>query len=272
MAQLPRSPLIVVLAKVQFAPILSIQEHIPAIQEQVRRQGFPLFEEEVGQTIQFTIGSGAPAPASPKPTVSSRWIFRSADQREAFILTPDFALLTTNRYDVFSVFCRTFETICKMLESIVQPEIALQLGLRYVDLIMPVDNLSSRDCFHAAFRGISGSAFGGPEAVTHLSLTQVPTPEGVLNIKVGHHTDGTILPPDLQFGHGLRFAQSAPQAGVETSLLDIDHITQLQEAIPFKATVLLATLDKLHDYTRKAFLEVVTEEALSIWGKEEESQ
>ncbi len=255
MYKLQRSPLIAVLAKVQFAPVLQIKETVPAIQEEVRKKGFPLFDEEYIHNLSLPVAPGV------------RWVFRSPDRREGFVLTPEFVVLATNKYDTFANFEEAFLLILQILKDKVQPQLALRLELRYVDLVRELDSLPACQFVKEQFRGPSGTIFDGPETVTHYSLTQIPASIGLLNLKVSHHHDGTYLPPDLQADHGLQIDRPNLTNQEEVTILDIDHVSELNPPSPFDPDDLINVFDQLHISTDKAFQAIVTNEALTLCRK-----
>src|SRR5690349_15320447 len=97
--KLTRSPLVLVLCEVKFAPVLSMSEYVPAIQNKLRRSGFPGFEVAQIQNIEFTSPT-----VPPKISALSRWSFQSSDGNSSVILTTESFAIQTTVYDDFESF------------------------------------------------------------------------------------------------------------------------------------------------------------------------
>ena len=95
--KLKKSPLVFVLSQVRFSPILKMENYVPDIQEDLRKQGFPRYKKEDIQQVSF----GGPDIRAER---DNRWVFSSRDQTEAIVLAPTFVVYETTNYDVFETF------------------------------------------------------------------------------------------------------------------------------------------------------------------------
>ena len=145
--KLHRSPLILVLAQVSFSPVLLIKEYIPAIQEELRKQRYSGYRAEQIQQVTF-IG------AEVKAEQTNRWVFESRDRREAVVISPDFVVYETSNYDVFETFLERFEPVLALLRDKISLDFAGQVGLRYVDLIRPVQGKTASEFLSERLRGL----------------------------------------------------------------------------------------------------------------------
>src|SRR5258705_10846711 len=97
---LSKSPLVIVLSQVRISPILGMEKFLPAIQEQLRRTGYPKFRTSVTQEILL---------APELKTVSSvRWLFSDREEKTTAVIAPNFITLLTSRYEVFEKFADAF--------------------------------------------------------------------------------------------------------------------------------------------------------------------
>ena len=127
---LPRSPLVKVVAQVQFPPILSIsdQKKVAAVQELLRDIYAYLGEHQVHHV---TIPPGG------EPNVSRDQIWRFSDDvnepRWRVSLGVGFVALETSNYTSRDDFLDRFRTVVAAVEEVFSPPEAARLGLRYVD-------------------------------------------------------------------------------------------------------------------------------------------
>jgi uncharacterized protein (TIGR04255 family) len=253
--KLERSPLVLVLSQIRFPAVLKMHQHIEAIQDALRGQRFQRFEEEQIQQVTF----GGPAP---KVEQGKRWVFSTRDKTEAVVLAPAFVVYETSNYDVFETFVERFSPVLDLIRAETETEFAERLGLRYLDLIRPTDELPASDFLRERVRGLSHEDLGAKHS-RHQFVTQATTEHGDLNVRSFENTGPEFLPPDLVSTH-LDFGVDPDQlTGEVYRILDIDHIAKAE--VDFTSEALIAKLWQLHEYSSKAFLAAVTENAIKFW-------
>ncbi len=252
--KLPRAPLIFVLAQVRFSPVLKMESYVPDIQEYMRHHGFPKYRVETIQNIM--IGSGT------KTEVTRRWIFDDAESCRQVILTTDALTFQTTTYDTFDGFVSDFTTVAQPLADHAKVERIEQIGLRYVDLLTPIDGISTGELLRPGLRGVPAASLGSENMVFSFAL-QAQTPPGVLTVRsIQLLNIESLLPPDL--GEvSLAFPKWALKAQ-DTRVLDFDHISRTN--LSFSGASLSQELGELHKYTDMAFRSFVTEEAFQAWS------
>jgi len=256
--KLERSPLVLVLSQVRFPAVLKMHEHVEAIQDALRGLGFPRFDEEQIQQVTF----GGPAP---KMEQGKRWVFASRDKTEAVILAPAFVVYETSKYDIFETFIERFAPVLDLIREQTATDFAERLGLRYLDLIRPTEEQAASDFLRERVRGLSQEDLGAKHS-RHQFITQAVTEHGELNIRSFENTGAEFLPPDLVSTHLDFQAETEKLAGETYRILDIDHITKTE--VDFTSKALTEKLWDLHEYSSKAFLAAVTQEAITFWKKE----
>lgn len=251
--KLHKSPLILVLAQVRFAPVLLIKEYIPAIQDELRRQKYSDYRAEQIQQVRFT-------GAEVKAEQTNRWVFASRDRREAVIIAPDFVVCETSNYDVFETFLDKFQPVLALLRETISPDFAGQVGLRYVDLIRPSQGKAASDYLCESLRGLSKDRLKATSALQQF-IVQAQTGHGELTIRSFDSSGESILPPDLASAH------IELSLNVDTNelcrILDIDHISRVQS--DFDPSMLVDRLWDLHGPSEDAFLAATTSEAIESW-------
>lgn len=253
--RLERSPLVLVLSQIRFPAVLKMHEHIEPIQDALRGLGFQRFEEEQIQQVTF----GGPAP---KMEQGRRWVFSTRDKTEAVILAQGFVVYETSKYDVFETFAERFSPVLDLIREQTAIEFAEGTGLRYLDLIRPTDALNASDFLRERVRGLSQEDLGAKHS-RHQFITQAATEHGELNIRSFENTGPEFLPPDLVSTH-LEFQVDLDAVASETyRILDIDHIAKTE--VDFTSEALIEKLWDLHEYSSKAFLAAVTQDAIRFW-------
>jgi len=256
--KLARSPLILVLAQVKFSPILKVSDFVPDIQEVMRGRELTRYSGQKAQQVSFG--------PDLKAESIQRWVFSSRDQREAVILANDFVVYETSNYEVFGTFWDRFREILEVIKSKVKIDFAEQIGLRYVDLVRPADGRDASEFLRESIRGLSGEALNLDDSrLRHKFLIQAETGHGTLLVKSFENYGKDFMSPDLD-PSDLRFPVE-PSDDEVYRILDFDHIYRGE--INFDPDAIEDKLWALHAVTSKAFLAMVTEEAIEYWKGEE---
>lgn len=249
---LARAPLERVLTQVRFPPILRIAEQsfIASFQESIRDR-YPLLEQEAGQVLQISITPGGPAVA-PRP--NTIWRFSDAEQHWRVSLTSDFITLEAMRYTSRTDFLQRWTHLLKSTEAVINPRIALRLGLRYVDRI-------KGDAYKNVDKLINKRVLGA--VVSDLR----PYVRHAFNEAAFAVEEGDLL---LRFGLLPAGATPDPTAlepiGEPSFILDIDISTSNRR--DFLTDELAASFRKFAERAYSIFRFVVTDEFLLTYGSE----
>jgi len=187
--KLSRSPLSLVLAQVRFERLEAMGNYMPAIQDRLRRSGYPLNKSgritEVQVTQQGTRQSERP-----------HWEFLSKDRHSSVVLNEGFVVLQTTRYEGFEQFLDAFVQVTRTVSEEVQGLYLQRLGLRYVDAIQAREGESWKDYVRAGLHGFEGDIFQEGSALS-LHQTVARTRDGTMIVRLMQNRDGALLPPDL---------------------------------------------------------------------------
>lgn len=253
--QLKKAPVILVLAQIRFTPFLKMSERIVDLQDEMRKKGFPLFSEEQA----LIVGPGG-AVGTSRPHY--RWIFSNTSRTQSVILTESFVVLETNEYDIFASFLNKFQGVIELLKKNVEIGSTQRIGLRYVNLIRPTEEIAAHGFLNPELRGISKDAIEGVNNQQNTIISQGRTSFGNLVIRAIQDSSGNFLPDDLGVTK-LNFKIKLNEGEVVT-LLDIDHYGEIQQ--PFDEALLNPVLDDMHDFIDNAFRFSVTKEAIAQWS------
>ncbi len=261
---LPGSPLVAVLAQIRFSPIAAMGKYVPAIQDVLRRKGFPRFREELVEEVGWVVRTADGNPVIDS-TTQKRWEFTNTGNTWSIRLAPDSVTLATTEYVTYE---NPFEEHLSIALDAIHDNATLGLvtrfGLRYVDLIQPDDGYDFRDYLDERLLGLPADELG---MLDSFPFTQMrgPTDAGFMTLRCVFLNSGDVLPPDLT-GLTLRLNQSAA-AGTKVALLDLDHTRHEEQE--YDRDQLLESLALLHDRLDIAFRQSVTPEALERWGGSE---
>lgn len=262
---LSRSPLVHVLVQVRFSPILQMVDYVPKLQESLRLEGFPLFNQEQTQTAKFLF-------AGPEVSTSTRWQFLAKDGVQGVVLANNFLTFEVAEYSNFEEFVNAFHKVADLVDTTVPGELIVQrVGLRYIDLVRNAKGLPVKAQLNEGLRGLSEEGLRESSLdvadLMYAFETRGTSPHGTLVVKLHQASDGSFLPPDLRQTSLSKTVDPPIEQKELVTILDFDHFSERQ--LSFEAATLIEHLWELHDYTDLAFRMAVTPEALALWGTNE---
>jgi uncharacterized protein (TIGR04255 family) len=254
--KLERSPMVYFLAQVRFSAILAMAEHLSAIQERLRKLGYPLFTQVDTYNIVLT------PPSPPRVEQVALWNFAAADRKTGIILSSNFVAFQTTKYTTYEETLPKITEALHAVHDVAQIGVFERVGLRYLDLITPNwENQKFSTYLKPEVIGISGPAIGA-ETLHHSTVYAGKTEFGTIVIRFNTHDGPNILPPDIAIAN-LDMPKVPESTRVGT--LDFDHFLESQD--PFSPKLAETMLADLHDAISRAFNECATAEALELWGK-----
>ena len=253
---LPRSPLIFVLAQVRISPVLTMEDKIPAIQEALRKQGFPRFQT---RTIEETKMLGnAPVEIQKR----KQWEFIDRETTTSVLVDQESIVLQTTRYPSFEFYLERLAVALRVVNDAAEPAEMLRLGLRYVDLVIPEGNRTLAYYIKPELLGSSFEAIGKRKAFMCESLLNTGE-HSKLVVRYVEGTGGFAFPPDL-LPMTLAFRRN-PVMKSTFGMLDFDHF--MEKPTDFSLEVIMEQSWKLHGVLEAVFKTSVTSDGLSEWGQ-----
>ena len=260
-SQLPRSPLILVIAQVQFSPVEGVRKYIRDIQEELRMKGFPYFEM---CPIQQVTMMGP----SLQVSTTDQWFFTDKSKQTNIVLTKNALVVNTVKYTTFDEYLpkvgEAVEVISQKLK-LAQFGALERVSLRYVDQIRQLDGVTPE-------KMVKDEYLGGFLNDSDVVLRQVVIER---RTKAGGGIR-TILfrpnNPNAVFGEFQAVRLNLPQflQGEKPLILDMEHSMPVQGK-DFLLDNILSIFRHLHGELDDLFFEKIpTEVALTLWGKEGE--
>lgn len=256
---LPESPLVRVIAQVQFPTQLALVER-PTISEIQKAIGkdFPVLEEQKLQSylIEFALGIENEGKLNPQTSPEPQWRFSNPETGFVLQINSSSITLETGRYTSRADFFRLFQICLAEIHGRTPIPFVTRLGVRYVDRVLDSRCKDIHTMICSPYRGISGLPFGIPVlADMHDFLVPIVKENGQLHARTGFMPplatiDPTVLPPQPE----------------RCWVLDLDLYRQAPPMLPFNPEALAedASAFALRIYT--VFRWFVNDEFLRAFG------
>jgi uncharacterized protein (TIGR04255 family) len=255
--KMKNAPIYYALAQVRFNTLASLATYVPAIQEGLRRAGYPDF-----RTVQMaTLEMGGPVPNA---TVATRYLFLDAKLTSGFTLDQSFLTFQVTEYDTFAPFVSAFLDGLGVLHKEAALNYSERVGIRYLDAAIPRTGEAVSDYLRPNMLGLSNS-FSDRELVHTVSETRTVRGKTTLVsrvVEVNQKEGSAALPEDLQ-PMVLKLNEKFSQISGRYAIIDTD--SWIEDRKDFDLTNLKKTLDTLHIELGRSFELVVTPHALTVW-------
>lgn len=257
--KLTQAPVVQIVGQVRFSPVLAIESLMAEIQGELRKKGFPKFEKVVGQSLTFPFVGNPPAPAT-----EYQWRFTDRDNTQIVVLTTSGVTLNSFLNQTGAEFDAVLLEIITTIHKIVEPELILRIGLRYLNVIQPSDatsgNSSLSKYVQDGLTGISLERAGAKSSAWQI-FSVSETEHGVLVLRVRHPISESFVPPDLFLGPNVKMR---PLQASPSLVLDLDHFAELNLA--FHLDPIKTSLSAFHTVLDNVFISSVKEFALAEWS------
>lgn len=242
-----KSPLKLCLLQVVFSPVLNMVNYIPGIQDQLRKNGFPLFE--LNQVVVVNQSNGQ------KELNQNGWAFKTLDSKELFFVFQDSVVFQVADYSGFDAFVEKFRKLINIFFAAIgfsSNGALMRIDLRYVNCFRGPE---WKERLNESYCGIVL-----PDSVSHKevqplfsSLIQTGSDLGEkgignLVVKVYQNDRGVETPIDLLLG-----ARAQDSERILITFLDIDHCVQFARPAVIDLDEILVFVEKLHDVSLNVF-------------------
>lgn len=262
--KLNKAPVCFVIVQARFNPIFALDSYVPAIQDNLRKHGFPDAQKSIQNTFNLNLNpsvEGVQAQAQVPVSQLTQYRLVNAERTSSFVLDQGALSFQTTDYDVFDGFLEMFLSGLEMVDSTVQLSYTDRIGLRYIDAVLPAAGEQISSYLNDCVLGLHGKAEG---QVAH-SFNE--TAFKVDDISVTARAiiqDGPLgFPPDLQ-PQVLEVLDRFRSFSGTHAVLDTDGSVAQREA--FKLDSIRAQTTAIHDEIDKTFKMTVTEHAMREWA------
>jgi uncharacterized protein (TIGR04255 family) len=256
---LKNPPVYFTVVQVRFNALLKLADYLPAIQEAMRKGGYPDFAHQSSVGIQISIQDGQPRPS---PIQQDRYKFGDVQRTHAFWLDADSLTLQSTDYGHFDKFADTFLKGLSIVHDIVTLDYTERIGLRYLDRVTPRAGDDVSQYLAPEVLGLSGRLPGQALHAYSESVNQVQ--DVVLRSRVVIQGGGLSFPPDLAPEDMVVTPRFTQYVGPH-AILDNDGVVQLREV--FSLDIVARRLKDIHDVIGKAFKAAATPHAFAVWDQ-----
>jgi uncharacterized protein (TIGR04255 family) len=209
---LPASPVRLVIAQVQYRPVLAIEDptEVAAFQK-LLADDYDLAAKQIAPVLRVLVGQQELAESElPTETV---WRFEGRDRPWVISLSSSSFGLEASSYDTFDSFAGEFNRILDALVETFEPRRSTRLGLRYINEVQDARVTGSRlaELFRRELLGPIGEDLGY-DLTTSLAELRFAQPDGLFVIRHGLVQPETYL---LDFDYFVEEEADFSTAGVK---------------------------------------------------------
>lgn len=252
-------PLAYVVAEIRLSPFYQMGKYVPDFQAEIRAT-FPRTRE--GSVLRFELQGNAPAPSQEKV-----WRFFSENQRMGIDLSARSVSLHVTEYRNFGTFSDSLRLIVTAAGKTIPDLFVEQLGLRYIDYILPATGERTFDYVVNSVHGFLPPGASTPKEAYWIA--NFAFERGSVNLKIlPLMPAGSAQPPN--FGP-LELDPAEPQMEAirraknnePIGCIDTDRIMPVEKK--FDAEELMAFFSQMHADVSETFKAAISEKAKSQW-------
>jgi uncharacterized protein (TIGR04255 family) len=257
------APVYFTIAQLRHNPILSLDSYVPAIQERMRKAGFPDFKRGVLAALSFSLGPGNETGQQSVMQKVERFTFSNMETTRGFVLLQDAISYQSTDYETYENFSRDFLMGVEILHEAVKLDFSQRIGIRYLDAIVPREGEEPQQYLVPEVLGLAGRLKEGN--IKHsFSETAIEVPNiGQVVARTIIQNGPLTFPPDLQ-PDALKMAPRF--AGLDQVHAVIDTDGAFEARVAFDIAVLKTKLDELHQEISNAFQKTITDHARQTWA------
>jgi uncharacterized protein (TIGR04255 family) len=245
-----------VLAQVRVAPIAQIDRFLPDIQEALRHLGFPNLVKR-----KFRITSSKPDVETLSAEEKVQWEYINAKHTCSILVDDGGLVLQSTDYSSGEDFLAQLQIALDAFATNAKPTQLLRVGLRYVDVIAPIGDLSLAALVSPVLREAPLGLPGDPWVHSWETIRRTASNTRLL-VRYSEQPKGIAFPSDIGPFISLKLPKPIEMSS-SFGLLDSDHFHE--EVSDFSGTLVLERIADLHDVLDQSFRKLVTSEALDAW-------
>lgn len=251
-------PVFYYLIQVKFNRVTQMEQHVPAFQDALRREGFADFNEEVQLEVALQYGSNA------QPGVQEsrrkRWLFNDMERQSGFVLLDDALIFHTTTYSGFSDCKAAMRKTLQLLHNEVGLSFVQRVGMRYLDQVAVADIPALNALIHPGLLGLSGDMAGN---LRHAFSETVSVVDGLTLVQKSFVSPGGfVMPTDLQ-GNTLALPDGVTANQSPQVVMDSDCFVEKRFA--FEMSAIETYFDHLHEQLQSLFQRATSDEARQLW-------
>ena len=270
------APVYFTIGQVRHNPLLSLKSYLPAIQERMRKAGYPDFKSS--QQMQFSFGAitggDDSQPFQPGVQQVESYTFSNLEGTQGFLMEPSALSFRCTEYETFPEFYAELERGLKILEEAVDGLAYFErLGLRYLDAVVPAEGETLQQYLAREVWGTPASLDldqvyqfeGQPLTYNHSfaeSSATIPSIGQVVSRVIIQNSE-LRFPPDL-LPDPLKIGQRFSELKGQHATVDVDAC--FSERRKYDSSEIRDRFQHLHDLVKLFFNATVTDHARKAWS------
>lgn len=270
------APVYFTIGQVRHNPLLSLKTYLPAIQERMRKAGYPDFKSSQQMQFSFTAITGGDdsQPFQPGVQQVESYTFSNLEGTHGFLMEPNALSFRCTDYETFPEFYAELERGLNILEEAVDGLAYFErLGLRYLDAVMPAEGEALQQYLAQEVWGTSTSLDlsqvyqfeGQPLTYNHSfaeSSATIPNIGQVVSRVIVQNSD-LRFPPDL-LPDPLKVGERFRDLNGHHATVDVD--ASFSDRLKYDSTEIRDRFQHLHDLVELFFNATVTDHARKAWS------
>jgi uncharacterized protein (TIGR04255 family) len=263
--KMANAPIYFAIAQIRFNAILALEQYIPAIQDSLRRAGYPDFQKMFVAALNINLGSGRDQ-ALPAIQPQARYSFLDRQRTSGFILDQTVLTYQATSYDTFDPFLDAFMLGTGVLNQHAELNYLDRIGMRVLDAVVPREGETLDQYLCPNVLGLVGQMKGRTLSRAY-SETRTKTEKSNLTTRVviydQQKREGVLFPNDLE----PTLLQTSEKLKKVTGIYGIidNDCSYKSPRESFDKDALVDRMKTLHDDIDIAFKAVVTKHALKVW-------
>jgi uncharacterized protein (TIGR04255 family) len=259
--KLANAPVYFTLAQVVFNSIASLDSYAPAIQDRLRKKGFPDYKNVITGTFSLMPPTPEAVPQMASQTVMQHHFFDMGLTAGYVVESNSLAYMTT-QYDVFETFLdRLLDGVAVLSDVFGGLSFIDRIGFRMLDAVIPDQGKSLKDYLDPSVIGIAHKVGDGKGLAFSESRIIFERTQAIARCFIQEGLIG--FPPDLTGGNGLRLADRFQGNKGRYAILDSDAF--IAERKEFNLDALKEDIIQIKDAVSTIFRATVTSDALDSW-------
>ncbi|MDX7797972.1 TIGR04255 family protein [Aeromonas caviae] len=259
--KLSNAPIYYALAQAQFNHIGAMHRYVNEVQDQLRKNGYVLFETQ--QSTQLEMG---PNVHEPQVNHTITWVITNRERTAGYVIGPSFITYHTTHYTTKDDFIPELIRGIEAVHSVVNLDHVDRLGIRYLDAVLPKVGESIEQYL---VEGVCGpkhngnKRFGISESVYNTDTGPMVS-NGTLISRVYQTTSVLGIPGDLSEITLVPMERFKPDTPIKHAVIDTDHF--VEGNIPLRFDLLDMQLRNMHKISSDSFKNNVKKYALESWA------
>ena len=267
LGHMPRAPLVYSLAMIEYATVPLMAGHADAIMEALRGE-YPDIKEVVITSLKVDVDAVTGQSKASQQAVT-QWRMNSPESDFGFMFGADRLIVHTTSYKHFGGFAEKIRKIASVVFDVASIKYSKSIGIRHIDNISPIDEMELSQLVRPAY-------LCPPQNDSLFPLNSrmefvYKSAHGQLYVRAYQLSNHPRVPQDLfaianELSSDIDLMSPVPEVFL---LADTDHIYSPKKLELFDINKIILTLDSLHQQCSLGFRDMVSEEAIRAWKKED---